>query len=851
MANGATIEAHAVSGAPRVNVLATPSVGTGRLVILIAAMLAADLFIGTAVFNVVAGGSLRAAAAECSRLTSGQPDRLDAFSMCVAPVAGQRAFFAVSAVAMVALSAMAVVFVTPVVIERRRGLRLPGPSLAMTVQRVQALAQDTQLRRPPTVVIGPTTLQNAFCYGRPGRCRIALPTDLAINPSSAGFDTAVRHELARIAHRDIALSSITRLAWYQVTALLLLPITLSLARGDLSILPNYAWRATVLAAVVLLAQRAALRFRKYDAVLRADQISAAKQSMITVLSLVWGPSVTLLRCALARHPSVTARLDVLRNPERATAITFADGVVAAFLASIIVPCLDGVFQVVFSSGAHVNLVPVVSAILVGLVIGATTGLGLCRESLISRATGTRAPITKVTLGMFIGSMMGQAVSFAGITPSSVDGSDRTSAMFIVALSVAGTAVVAAGLSDIWTGITSYFGRPRKDLLLATVFSTSLFSVMAWANDILRTAVALGGWSLTSEELWATLTNAWVTVLAVTLAAAAGWGLWATTKAGMREPALLVRPKVQLCWAHGIPRMWQTLVVSAISGIAATTVAVGFHMMASPPHGQGEQLQQFHTDVWLTAVVGAVAALALSLINGVQRCGASLLAVPVTAAIVSAGFFILNATLGGAFTPNPSFRILAPAIALSFLLYVATAWLALIAPWIRVELRATLVITFVTVVATGAALGILGERDILIPKFDQSSTAMIAAQAIRDYKTRIGPDLFTRHLQLNRKSLMIDVDLSLSNASRGALYRGEIIAPLRQVLAHAESYVPPNDRVATVHQHCVRALRLAVAANENLALGYELNNQIILIQGLTMLDTEFKEWQTWRDAASHL
>jgi hypothetical protein len=340
------------------------------------------------------------------------------------------------------------------------------------------------------------------------------------------------------------------------------------------------------------------------------------------------------------------------------------------------------------------------------------------------------------------------------------------------------------------------------------------------------------------------------VIALTLAAAAGWGLWATTKADVRVPTLLVRPKIRLCWVHAFPRTWQTLVVSAISGTAATAVAVGFHMLASPPHGQGEQLQQFHTYVWLTAVVGAVAALSLSLINGDQGCGASLLAVPITAAIVSAGFFILNATLGGAFIPTPSFRILVPAIALGFLLYVAAAWLALIAPWIRVELRATLVISFVTVVAAGAALGIVSKQDILVPKFNQTH-AVITAEAIGDYKTRIGPDFSARLLQLDRKSLKIDDDLILSNASRGALYRGEIIAPLRQILAHAESYTPPNDRVATVHQHCISAFRLAVAANENLALGYELNNQIIIKQGLTMLDAEFKEWQTWLDAVSHL
>lgn len=69
------------------------------------------------------------------------------------------------------LGALAVLFVAPVVIERRR-LQLPGPSLATAVQRMWALGQEAGLRRLPTLVIGPAALRDAFCYGRPGRYRV-------------------------------------------------------------------------------------------------------------------------------------------------------------------------------------------------------------------------------------------------------------------------------------------------------------------------------------------------------------------------------------------------------------------------------------------------------------------------------------------------------------------------------------------------------------------------------------------------------------------------------------------------------------------------------------------------------
>lgn len=232
MATGAGISAEAAPGASWVNVLAFPPVTTGRVLILIAAMLEAGLSIGAAVFNVVAGKtSLSAAVAKCSSLPPGQPGGPVVFAICVAPVDRPRALYAASAAALVALGAMAVLFAAPVLIERRRRLRPAGPSLAPAMRRMQALAQEAGLRRLPTLVAGPAALRDAFCYGRPGRYRVALPTGLVIRPTSTSFDAVVRHELAHIAHRDVGLSWMTRSVWYALSPLLLLPPVLGLIRG--------------------------------------------------------------------------------------------------------------------------------------------------------------------------------------------------------------------------------------------------------------------------------------------------------------------------------------------------------------------------------------------------------------------------------------------------------------------------------------------------------------------------------------------------------------------------------------------------------------------------------------------
>jgi hypothetical protein len=67
----------------------------------------------------------------------------------------------------------------------------------------------------------------------------------------------------------------------------------------------------------------------------------------------------------------------------------------------------------------------------------------------------------------------------------------------------------------------------------------------------------------------------------------------------------------------------------------------------------------------------------------------------------------------------SFRILQPAVTLGFLLYVAAAWLTLVVPPVgRAGPPPALVVTTAAVVAAGAALGVIGGRDVLVPHVDQ-------------------------------------------------------------------------------------------------------------------------------------
>jgi len=218
------------------------------------------------------------------------------------------------------------------VLERRRRLRPLVPGLQPASERVATLAAEAGLARPPALVLGAATQRDGFSYGTPGRYRIALPRAVAVRWASATlFDPLVRHELAHVAHRDVALAWLARSVWYALAPLLAAPLVVMLLSSDRSLLPDYVWRAAVLAVVVQLVSSALLRSREHDADLRAARAIGGPQAVAAVVARARDPGkVPWHRRLLANHPSPARRLAVLERPELAAEVTFLDGFTAAF-----------------------------------------------------------------------------------------------------------------------------------------------------------------------------------------------------------------------------------------------------------------------------------------------------------------------------------------------------------------------------------------------------------------------------------------------------------------------------------------------------------------------------------------
>jgi len=241
----------------RPDVLAYPSPTTSRFLVFLATLIAAGAFIGNWLHTEVRSDAWLAQLAACSTVAPPGTTLEDALEQtsaqqrCSASAERERALFSVAGAGFAAAGGVLLLFLAPGILERRRRLRELTPALAQVAGRAREIAQEVGVRRAPTLMIGPTTLRDAFTYGTPRHYRVALPPAAAVRWRDPRlFDPVMRHELAHLRHHDVPLAWLARSVWWVLAPLLLLPVVVGLADGDTSLLPSYLWRALVLAALV-------------------------------------------------------------------------------------------------------------------------------------------------------------------------------------------------------------------------------------------------------------------------------------------------------------------------------------------------------------------------------------------------------------------------------------------------------------------------------------------------------------------------------------------------------------------------------------------------------------------------
>ncbi|OLT00532.1 hypothetical protein BJF90_35065 [Pseudonocardia sp. CNS-004] len=452
-----------------------PRSTTTQFVLLVVSILAAGLFVGTAVHNSVAGAAWDAAYARCAAASTAQqggPEQQWAVLLaCVQPAEAVRVTYALGAAVLVAIGAIAVVIATPPLLIRRRKLRPLADRHADALTRMTALAWQARLRRAPEFLRGPSTLREPFCFGRPGRYRIVVPTKLLSRSEEPDVESMIRHELAHIAHGDVVLSWLARGAWYALAPALLLPIVAAAVVGEVDALPSYLWRAVVVGAVVVLVQRRLLRAREHDADLAAAW-AGGTGALLGVLSRVPRTRRGMLQRLAGHHPDPVLRIAVLDRPEKAVETSFADGVVTAFLAALLLPVVNGLLvTIVLGDVGLTAWVPVISAALIGVLLGGTIGIAVWRQALVARAAGTALHTGPLGAGVLLGAIMGQVVSFAGIGLDGVAGYRDPWTVLVLAVLLASATALVAALGSIGADSAARFG-PRAFWLVATASQRS-------------------------------------------------------------------------------------------------------------------------------------------------------------------------------------------------------------------------------------------------------------------------------------------------------------------------------------------------------------------------------------------
>jgi hypothetical protein len=279
---------------------------------------------------------------------------------------------------------------------------------------VDELATEAGLARAPTLVLGAATQRDGFSYGTPGRYRIALPRAVAVRwRNTALFDPLVRHELAHVAHRDVALSWLARSVWYALAPLLALPVVVILLSRDRSILGDYLWRAVLFAVMVQLVSHALLRSREHDADLRAAQAGGGPEPVAALVAQVRDPGrSSWYRRLLANHPSPAGRLAVLERPELAAGVSFLDGLTAGFLAALAGPLIVQASVPLLMGSLRSDLALVAAVLVAGPLLGGSVGLGLWRAALVQRVAGGSVRPARVAFGVAAGLLLGQVASLA-------------------------------------------------------------------------------------------------------------------------------------------------------------------------------------------------------------------------------------------------------------------------------------------------------------------------------------------------------------------------------------------------------------------------------------------------------
>lgn len=800
-----------------------PSATALRMVQVAVALVVAGLFVGVALQNAFD----RTWASEILRCLSAHPDDVAAELVCEGPVERGRAAIAVAVALVIVALAVVVVAIAPGIIRRRKGLVPADQRYAPAVHAIARMAFDDGVR-VPGVLISPVSRGEPFCLGRPGDYRIALPRKLALTSGTDLFRALVGHELAHLAHRDVALSWMARSLWFVLGPALAVPVVVSVLHGEPLLALDLLWRSAVLMAVVLLVVRALLRAREHDADVRAARVGNVGFVLDAALANRREPK----RSWLAWHPSVASRRAVLRDPASAATWSGVDGLVVGFLAALALPIVTLLASAALTGVGISGGAALVGAVVVGPLFGATVGLGLWRERFLADEAGGGS-IPRVTFGVLVGAVFGELASLAGV---GTGGPDLPGA---VPLALAGTTAMIGGLGALWAanrGWSSHVSVPAAGLGALTA------AVLLWAAQEADLQLRQIGWGLVVTWLTTPGTPDLIALsaTAVVLALAAWWAA--------RTP-----PHAPLSPGSQPPRTLRTgVTVGLVAGLCGGIGLIGYRLVAGPSASDADTITRFSAAVLGAGLVGALVIVVLGLARGAQGVGVGLLAGPLATAVTGVLYMALNVVLGGG--PLAVANLVLNTTVPAGLLTSAPACVVGLLPAPRLRASAAVVATaavagLAATVGLGVAHADIRPQDpVLAAVAGGSQQVGVVPREL--YVQVVGRALLEQRVTETNAFARLRAD-NPSNIETVARLRAEILPLATDLLDTAQSYTIDDPAVLAVHQHALVGARQHVNAYQKFIAAFEQNDKALFAEGQRLLSAGDAEWQAWAAAAKAL
>jgi Zn-dependent protease with chaperone function len=831
----------AVAGVPegrRVDVLALPSPTSSRSFLLVIALLAAGLFVGTWLHNFLPVGDTWArTVADCQQAVGVPVDAADLqasveqqrrLAACTGPVERVRAAWSVGGLLLAGAGALAVLYAVPPLLRRRRRLRDVGPDrLAGAHRRFTELAAEARVHPAPRLVTGHASQTDAFSFGTPGRYTVALPKKVAVNwRDPATFDPLIRHELAHIAHRDVPIAWLSRSLLYTLVPLLVVPVLVGLVVGDVALAADFALRAALLGGLAVLIARAILRSREFDADLRAGGTTDGRASLHALLrSARAAPGTrtvsgtrTVLRRAVANHPDPADRAAVLERPERHAGASFLDGLTAAFLTALSAPLLKGVLLTFLAPSGLTQVAIALAHLAVGSLLGATIGLALARQALVARVSDVRVRVLPIGAGVAAGLVLGQLASLAETSLGPTRSLERPAWVLSSAALGLGATVLVAGLAELWADAAPVFRRPRGAWLVAVGLSSVLFATILWIADVLRTSYTLGGWLLATGVMAGTI-GAWIPGAVALLLGGAVALLLVTRRHAVAAPAWLTGEPDRPPWPRTEPAVGPTaFLVALLCGFVGAVTIVG-HATLIPAADPVALQQRIIGFLWVAAAAGLAAALVLGAAAPCRGPGVALLAAPLASLVAAAGLLTLG--VAGRMDVSTGMAQLAvrPPLGMGLALVAGTAGIALVGGRYRAaagRIPTTLgagVVAVALTVGTAAAIPVLaGFIGATVPELGADDAEELEILA---YLADVAPDAAQRLDAASEDVQRITTNQSLEATAIADQLAVGPAEDLRSLLVDMQRQTPQGPRLAAVHQDLLVSVDLELRAVESL------------------------------------